>query len=60
MLGELGGHAGQALGVVERRLRIVHAARAGHDEQAVVLVVEHSSHLLAPANHSGRAIVAER
>ena len=48
------------MGVVERRLGVVDAARAGDDEQAVVVAVEHRGDLLAAADHRRGALVAER
>ena len=48
------------MSVVERRLGIVDAARAGDDEQAIVVAVEHRGDLLAAADHRRGALLAER
>ena len=52
--------AREATSVVQRRLGIVDAARAGDDEQAVVVAVKHRGDLLAAADHRRGALLAER
>ena len=51
---------GEAMGVVERGLGVVDAARAGDDEQAIVVAVEHRGDLVAAADHRRGALLGER
>ena len=50
----------QALGVLARGVDVVHAARADHHEQAVVLAVEDGADLVAAAQHHLGLVVGQR
>ena len=60
VVAEAGRDGGEAASVVERRVGVVDAARAGDHEQAIVLAVEHGADLVATADHRRGALVAER
>ena len=48
------------MSVLQRGLGVVDAARAGHDEQAIVVAVEHRGDLVAAADHRRGTLVAQR
>jgi hypothetical protein len=53
------GPRAQALGIVERGIEVVHAARADDHEQAVVRAVEDAGDLRSPSQHEVRLFVAQ-